>query len=169
MLFVNTQPGWTAFFQNGIQGSDPFPPMSVLALRLNVQAMRVCSTPPGPMGPSVAWEVYAPEQLGGDPLTSYRRAIYAINDDGQWSFGESGEPYDFEETSAYTARKKRDRFTHEMLERYLSHFGLFPFVDDFYVVQPSSPAVMLERPRLQNDPPDFSLEEVKAGKPWQRE
>src|SRR5712691_2094863 len=45
-LFVNTRAGWTACFQNGIQGSDPFPAMSMLAQRLNVLAMRVCSTPP---------------------------------------------------------------------------------------------------------------------------
>lgn len=168
-LVVNTRSGWTACFQNGIQGSDPSPPMTVLAVRLNVLAMRVCSTPPGAMWPGVAWEVYATEQLGGEPVTASRRAICALNDGGRWRFFESGAPYDFEETGAYAARQKKDRFTHQMLERYLSHFGLFPFVDDFYDVQSCSPAVMLERPPRQNEPPDFTLEEVKLGKPWQRE
>src|SRR5438105_12529747 len=38
-LFVPTTAGWTACFQNGIQGSDPFPAMSYLAGRAEVLAM----------------------------------------------------------------------------------------------------------------------------------
>jgi len=166
-LFVGTRAGWTACFQNGIQGSDPFPAMSMLARRLHVVAMRVCSMPPAARWPGVVWEVYAPEELGGQPPLAYRRAVCAINDGGRWHFDESGARYDFEEVSTYAARQKKDRFTHQMLERYLSHFGLFPFVDGFYVVEPSSPAVLLERPANLNEPPNFTLDEVKAGKPWQ--
>src|SRR5438874_12574764 len=35
-LFVATHSDWVACFQNGIQGSDPFPAMSVLAQRMGV-------------------------------------------------------------------------------------------------------------------------------------
>jgi hypothetical protein len=167
-LFVNTRSGWTACFQNGIQGSDPFPAMSTLAKRLEVLAMRVCSTPPKAVWPGVIWEVYAPEKLGGQSPLGYRRSVCAANDGGRWTFDQSGVPFEFEEVATYSAKRKRDRFTHRTLERYLSHFGLVPIDDEFYVVNESSPAVILERPPRANDPPDFTLAEVKAGKPWQR-
>src|SRR3954471_12594570 len=38
---VPTESGWSAFFQSGILGSDPFPVMSELARRVGVRAMRV--------------------------------------------------------------------------------------------------------------------------------
>lgn len=89
-----------------------------------------------------------------------------MNDDGRWIFDQSGKPYPFEEVAAYWRPRKRDRFTPQMLQTYLAHFGLFPFDDDFYVVNSTSPALLLERPRYRNEPPDFSLEDVVAGKPW---
>src|SRR5262245_46194875 len=59
-LFVPTSTGWTACFQNGIQGSDPFPAMSFLASKLGVVAMRICNATDDTF-PAIAWEVYAPE------------------------------------------------------------------------------------------------------------
>src|SRR6478672_5112577 len=44
-LFIQTRSPWVAYFQNGIQGSDPFPVMSYLAEKMGVLAMRVCCTP----------------------------------------------------------------------------------------------------------------------------
>src|SRR5262245_18883779 len=71
-LYVPTSNGWTACFQNGIQGSDPFPAMSFLATKLSVVAMRICHAPDYP-SLATAWEVYAPESLGGKPPLGYRR------------------------------------------------------------------------------------------------
>ena len=121
--FIATRSGWTAQFQNGIQGSDPFPVMSLFAVKLGVLAMRVCSISMEASHPANIWEVYAPPQLGGDSA-GYRRSVAAASDGGQWTFDESGEPYGFEDLATYSTFRKRDRFTREMLERYLAAFAL---------------------------------------------
>jgi hypothetical protein len=171
-LFVSTASGWTACFQSGIDGSDPFPAMSYLAQQRGVVAMRVCCAPPGARWPAVIWETYAPQALGGDPL-SIRRSIAAANDGGRWVFSESGAPFPFEDVSRYRLPKKRDRFSRDQLGVYLREFGLEPWSDDFYQVRTSDPAILLERqrPRRGQTPqssPEFSLEQVLAGAPWQR-
>jgi hypothetical protein len=168
-LFIATAAGWTACFQSGIDGSDPYPAMSLLAEKLGVLAMRVCSAPPGAQWPANIWEVYAPTELGGVPPLHYRRSICASNDGGRWVFDQSGAPYDFEDQSRYAAPRKRDRFDRDLLTRYLEQFGLRPFSDSFYVVSPESPGVILEaNERWPRAVREFSLDEVKAGKPWER-
>jgi hypothetical protein len=54
-LFLQTSSDWTAYYQNGIQGSDPFPVTSELARNMGVLGMRVCSTD-APY-PANIWEV----------------------------------------------------------------------------------------------------------------
>jgi len=165
--FVATRSGWTAQFQSGIQGSDPFPVMSLFAGKLGALAMRVCRSPQSALYPATVWEVYAPPGLGGNDL-NYKRSVSAANDGGTWTFDESGERYAFEDVAAYSAPRMRDRFTPEMLDRYLAEFGLHPFDDDFYCVSPAAPAVILERPAYSQEPPDFTLQEVAEGLPWKR-
>jgi hypothetical protein len=171
LAFVPTAaPGWTALFQSGISGSDPFPATSMLASNLlRTLGMRVCVTPPAGNWPAVLWEVYAPKELGGDSTLGYRRAISAMNDGGRWVFNQSGEPYPFEEVAKYTLPRKRDRFTREMLIDYLAQFGLAPLSDAFYSVSGDRRAVVLERTsRWNNPPPEFTLEQVVAGVPWRQ-
>lgn len=167
-LFVATESEWVGCFQSGIDGSDPFPAMSFLAGRMQVLAMRVCSTPEGSKWPATIWEVYAPESLGGRPPLHYRRAICAANDGGRWVFGQSGDPYEFENLAIYDRPRKRDRFTRQVLQEYLAHFDIDAFADDFFVVSKDSPALLLERPARANEPPEFDLEEVIAGAPWKK-
>lgn len=167
-LFVATRSDWVACFQNGIQGSDPFPAMSHLACRMGVLAMRVCATNDAALYPGVAWEVYAPESLGGKPPLGYRRSLAAINDGGRWTFEQSGEPFPFEQIAQYTQKRKRDRFTREMLGDYLREFGITAFADDFFRIDPTSPAVRLELLGRGSRTPEFTLEQVVAGVPWQR-
>lgn len=107
-LYVRTESGWTACYQNGIQGSDPFPAMSELAKRLEVFSMRVCATPPGVPWPALIWEVYAPEALGGLSPLNHRRSIAVSKDGGRWVFEQSGAPFDFEKTELYDKPRKRD-------------------------------------------------------------
>ena len=164
-LFVATTAGWTAVFQNGIDGSDPFPAMSTLAARLGVRAMRVCHTD-SPY-PATIWEVYAPRSLGGIPPLHYRRSLAAARDGDRWTFHSSGEPYGFEDTIAYERKRIATRFTKDMLSKYLEiGFALRPFEESFYVVSPSSPAIVLHQITGLYAAREYTLEQVKAGEPW---
>jgi hypothetical protein len=162
-LFVQTRSNWVAFFQNGIQGSDPFPTMSYLAHQMGVPAMRVCCTDESAKYQATIWEVYSP----GSPL-GLRRSIAAANDGGKWVFEESGDRYPFELTDRYQLPRKRDRFTPDMLRQYLAHFGIDLLSDDFMHIDYTTPAVRLQQITKVWHSPEFTLEEVVAGKPWQR-
>ena len=70
------------------------------------------------------------------------RTVSLVNDDG-WSFDQSGEPFAFEETGRYAARKVRERFTFAMLKQYLAHLGLNPFQENFYL-PPGATAVLMQ-------------------------
>jgi hypothetical protein len=168
-LFVATRSDWVACFQNGIQGSDPFPAMSYLARHMGVLAMRVCCTPEHAKYPAVIWEVYAPEACGGCPPLGYRRVIGALNDGGRWVFEESGGRFRFEEVEHYTLRRKRDRFTRKMLGEYLHHFRIELFTDAFLCVDASTPAVRLQQVTKIRSLPEFTLEQIAGDLPWQRD
>ena len=167
-LFVSTRSEWVTCFQNGIQGSDPFPAMSYLAERMGVLAMRVCSTPATAANPATIWEVYAPESLGGEPPLGYRRSISAARDGRRWTFRESGERFPFEQVERYSEHRKRDRFTRDMLTDYTRHFAIELFSDEFLCVDEARPAVQLQQRTKVWHTPEFTLEEVVAGRPWQR-
>lgn len=132
-LFVPTASPWCAFFDNGHQGTDAFAPMSYLAERLGCRGMRVTAVPDtiegevkgarGDYG-AVVLEVYGPERTH---FLNSLRSISAVHDGDRWDFGTGGTPFPFEETERYAARRVRDRFTFDMLERYLRHLGLAPF------------------------------------------
>jgi hypothetical protein len=167
VLLLPTRSKWTVFLQSGIDGSDPFPAMSFLVAKTGTTAMRVCVTSPTAKWPAVIWEVYASPNLGGEPPLNCRRAISAANDGGRWTFHSSGEPFAFEDQAAYDLPQKKKRFTKQILQRYLSSFGLSPFEDDFYVVSKDHPALLLQKSsRWENPPTEFTLEQVVAGLPW---
>jgi hypothetical protein len=105
--------------------------------------------------------------LGGDMLGN-RRSIAAANDGGRCVFEESGERHPFEQSDRYAARRKRDRFTPDMLRDYLHHFTVELFADDFLCVGPATPAVRLQQTTNTGVTPDFTLEQVVTGLPWAR-
>lgn len=47
-----------------------------------------------------------------------------IDDDNKWYFGNTGIIIPFEEIEKYKAKKIKDRFTPEMLNRYAQHLGI---------------------------------------------
>jgi hypothetical protein len=135
-LFLSTESSWTAFLDNGIHGTDASGAMRVLGQRLHCQAMRVtCTrdtmprpvtrTSKGSFG-AVIWELYAEN---GDT----RRSIFSANDGGTWKFGQSGEPFEFEQLTQYKRKRIRERFTEGLLEEYLRHFGIRLFSPEFYM------------------------------------
>jgi hypothetical protein len=90
---------------------------------------------------AVMFELYGPNQTD---WLNYLRTIYAANDGGRWVFGQSGEPFPFEKLEQYQARRVRDRFTFDMLKEYLSHLGLHPFEENFYLPD-GAPAWLVEK------------------------
>jgi hypothetical protein len=167
-LFIPATAGWTAFFQNGISGSDPFQVMNSLARNLGVLSMRVCCPPEAAKYTAVIWEVYAPVSLGGDEF-GHRRSIAASNDGGRWVFQESGKRFPFELIERYGERRKRDRFTREMLVGYLRQFGISSLGDHLFALAPEQPAILFQRiDTIRHPQPEYSLAEVQQGVPWRR-
>jgi hypothetical protein len=92
-----------------------------------------------------------------------------VFDDERWVFEESGErfAFPFERVDRYTLPRKRHRFTPDMLRRYLDHFAIELFREDFLRVDPTTPAVRLQQVTNIQSSPEFTLEQVVAGVAWQ--
>lgn len=75
----------------------------------------------------------APGPRDSDRVAARVRTVgISTGDTGRWGFGQSGEPLPFEDTSAYTARRPRDRFGQQALIAYAAVLGLRPFDEDSY-------------------------------------
>ena len=122
--------------------------------------MRVCSTNAQTHYPAVIWEVYDRPEAGGDE-NGYRRSLAAANDGGRWVFEQSGTPYSFEELDAYAAPRKKNRFTDEMLHRYLNELGIPPLNDSGFSGCEEANNILLMRPAHDNSAV-MTLEEVLA-------
>jgi hypothetical protein len=137
-LFVSTCSKWTAYFDNGWQGADAAV-LSYAASELGCRAVRIAMEPDtmgskprptqrGRFGATI-FEVYGPKQTS---FLNYERSIAVANDGGKWKFEQAGAPLEFECQEAYRARAVRDRFTPEMLERYLLALGIHAFDSEFF-------------------------------------
>lgn len=163
-LFVPTRSGWVAYFDNGWRGTDAFPPVSYLAKHLGCRGMRVLAVPDTMDGASsdlrsryggLVWEVYGAKP---NPILNIVRTLSVVNDDG-WSFDQSGTPFPFEDVASYSAKRKRDRFTFEMLKDYLAHLGVHPFDYRFYLPAKAT-LIEVHRQRPPNSR-DYSLLEAR--------
>jgi hypothetical protein len=131
---------WTVLLNDGPNGTD----LGVLPMHaardLGCSAVRAVAILRKPdRFPATIMEVYEPTAPA--PLRC-RRSIYAADDGGRWTFGEFGERFAFEEEDAYARRRVRDRFTPDMLERYLRALSV-PVNDE-----PDTRAgVVVEKPR----------------------
>ena len=107
-------------------------------------------------------ESFALYGLGSDPLRDVR-TVNAVNDGGQWVFHEFGDIQPFEETDKYSTKRVKDRFTFDMLKRYLIHLGIDAFNEDFYLPSGNVEAILIEKvgkmfPNLKR----YSLLEARA-------
>lgn len=146
-LFISTTTDWTVFLDNGWRGTDASA-VAVLADRCQCEAVRVvaqkhtlparirCDSP-GTYGAAIM-EVF--DQSGAS-----RRSIFAANDGGRWKFGQAGKPFPFEDLNAYSRGAPKDRFTLEMLTRYLIDLGIYAFDRHWYVTSAERPAVLVSR------------------------
>ena len=77
----------------------------------------------------VQFELFAPQPR---EFLNYERSVGALHDGTRWCFEVQGTVQPYEEVDQYSARKIRDRFTPEMLERYCSALGIRIFDETFY-------------------------------------
>lgn len=125
--------GWTAMFDGQVNGQGVAQLTGLLASQLlGVRGYFVSSVPPagnsgGPLG---ARQFH---MLGPETKLGYVRTVELIeNNPGRWYFEAGGEVQSFEDVEAYGSRRRRDRFTEEMLVGYAAAVGLRPWDESFY-------------------------------------
>lgn len=121
-LFWPLDENWTLYFDNGINGTDAGPP-AVLSSRLGVDAIRVVMADEGVNPTSGQVTQYRATILEYYANGTELRHVFVVNDGGKWKFGESGEPFSFENTEVYKGKSIKDRFTNAMLLEYLEKLG----------------------------------------------
>jgi hypothetical protein len=146
-LFVPTSGVWTAFFDNGHQGTDMGAAYHLAtlircrALRVaaipNTMPQRATKAPRGRYG-AIIFEVHGAELKD-------QRALAVTNDGGRWVFDQSGSPLPFETPHRYQERRLRKRFTFEMLCEYAAALGLHPFEEEFYMPSSDPIAHLVEK------------------------
>jgi hypothetical protein len=158
-LFIPTVSEWCAFFDNGHRGTDAFSSMSMLARLVGCDAIRATCESGANGHPAVIFELYGPSPTS---FLNYIRSVAASFDGHHWEFGEAGEVQTFEEAGRYALARIKERFTAEMLERYLLSLGIRAFDEAFYLPTTDA-AILLEKvgptaPGLR----EFNLGELRA-------
>lgn len=166
-LFVPTSSKWTAYFDNGYRGTDPSA-IRHLAERLSCLTVWLVARPHTLRKSGARWEgrhgallmaIYGPEPT---EHLNLKREIRLQNDAGRWEFYLSGPPFPFEDVERYRARRKTDRFTFNMLKRYLGELGIRPFDENFYQVAAEDGASLVEHSgKLPATARDVSLDEAR--------
>jgi hypothetical protein len=128
---------WTAFLDNGIDGTDAEGVVAVLASDLHATGLRLTAIPETRTSGrrivrygATIFQVFQASQ-------TCRRSIACINDGGRWVFEQFGAPFDFEETDAYLAKRKPCRFGVDLLNRYARSMGIAPFDEATFTQHPS--------------------------------
>jgi len=130
-LWVQTNSGWTAYFDNSIIGSDPYGPICYLSRQLGCRGLTISCCPDirGVCYGQTRFDLYGQEPVN---VFNCTRSVGATNDGGRWSWDIVGEPLAFEETETYSRKRIKDRFAPELAVRYCSALGVNPYVEDFY-------------------------------------
>lgn len=132
---AETRSRWTAVFSGSWSGPDSEIPY--LSKARACRGLLVTCVPDtydpitqcGQWG-GVQFCTFAPGKDASVP--NNERTVYLVNDCGRWEFGASGPPYPFEETDRYKAKRIRDRFSVDMLERYCGALGIELLDEHFY-------------------------------------
>lgn len=113
---------WTVYLNNGLLGGDSTALGPALGRSLGVRCVVARHTPWwGPGHRSTQVEVHGP---AGEPPLMLERTLSATATDGRWGWHASGEPFAFEDTGSYAARRVADRLDRPLLLRYLRHLGI---------------------------------------------
>jgi hypothetical protein len=166
-LFFPTASNWTAYLDNGWQGTD-VSAVSYLSRKLGCRAIRSVSIPntirntaTGELGRYGATML---EVFASDPSSivssNVLRSISSANDGGRWRFDSNGQPFGFERLDQYKDRRTQERFTPKMLEEYLHHFKIRLFDPSFYEVQQPAYFITKTGPTALNLK-EYSLDEAR--------
>ena len=138
--------GWSAQFDNNYRGTDSSG-VSVLCQKVGCRALRVTAVEHTlkKVGERQWVGKYGAMILQVFDAGVSRRTISAMNDGGRWDFYQSGEPFAFEDLRAYKNRRIRDRFTYEMMHRYLKELGVQPFDLGSYTCSEDEPFYIIDR------------------------
>ncbi len=147
-LFIQTQSAWTATFEYlGPHSQTPCADLSgfvrVLSERESVRGLKIDCHPAGPKHDAAV--IFAlslgkqVERVGipglfdipGD-FENADRSLWLANGGSRYEFIHHGHELPFEETQNYTARRVRERFTPDMLERYCAALGIHPWEETYY-------------------------------------
>jgi hypothetical protein len=121
-LFVQFGENWTGYFDNSLLGLSSAGSLNVLSKTLSVMSIKVTSISESEFIPSVTEFESNIIEYNQNGITE--RSIYSFNEGGAWKFGQSGEPYSFEDCNIFKKRNKKDRFTREMIISYLRESDL---------------------------------------------
>jgi hypothetical protein len=167
-LFVPTHENWTAYFDNGWRGTDAFSTIGVLAKQIACMGVISTAIPHtfrkvdantyrGRMG-ALRFSVYGPDDT---EWLNQIRNVHLLRDEDEIDFNVTGTPFPFEELDKYHRQPTVDRFTLDMLRRYLHELELRPFDEAFFLSQSCS--ILIERrdsslPKVAK----YSLEQARA-------
>jgi hypothetical protein len=118
--------GWTAVLTNARSGSDFNNHQYWAARTLGVRTIRVVDSDArwwkrGKLRERLAWEARMFELHAPDDSTI--RTVDCADDGGRWTFHTIGDPFPIEESFAYDAPRKKDRFTRQNLHDLLAAVG----------------------------------------------
>jgi hypothetical protein len=150
-LCVEVAEGWTAYVNCLYRGTDAISTVGHLAQELTCQGLVITTVPHrfgdpvvenGQMG-AVQFQLFGPVRTD---FLNYVRTISVSFDGDHWRFDAAGTPQPFEDPGAYTARRIRERFTSDMLERYCRSLGIDVFNAETY--GPRATLISTEMPPL---------------------
>ncbi|ALJ21134.1 hypothetical protein [Microbacterium sp. No. 7] len=151
-LLVGTRGGeWTACFDANPSGGDPGGVLSVVGDRHGAATLMVTAVPfqgdsgaigrrPGGYLLSYSW----PGREGPPRSIAVIEGEYSSS---RYHYEAWGPVQSWEEPEHYTARRKRDRLTPALIEKYCRALGIDVFDLDFYC----GPSVFIERTRFSSD------------------
>jgi hypothetical protein len=112
-----------------LDGADEAPIGQLTQTLLTNGLAIVCVPQTGTRWGAISFQMFGPLRTH---FLNYVRNVSAINDGGRWVWNLTGTEQPFEETEAYAARRVRDRFTSQMLERYCQALDVDVFNPEFY-------------------------------------
>ncbi len=110
LIIFDVYEGWSMFIAAGPQNNSEhgtFP--TILCNRHGMLTVQATVVGPNVTEPAVMLQVWDPGHIEGPSWG--RRYLYAMRDGGRWAFSDHGSRYDFEDVTAYGAKRVRDRFT----------------------------------------------------------